>query len=115
MPLYDYRCATCNATTEFFTRSVFDVLEPVCPRCGSREMTRLVSRFAYHKSLQAVHAESGPPPAPGDPSLDYYQDPRNIGRHVEESLAKYDMEVPESVREKIDAAREGVMPKELDL
>jgi hypothetical protein len=76
-------------------------------------MRRLVSPFAYHKSLATVHEESGPPPK--FPTLDYYKDPRNIGRYVEERFKEWGMELPKSVKEQIQAAREGELPKELGL
>lgn len=44
-----------------------------------------------------------------------YQDPRNLGPRVEETLQKYGSKVPQSVRDNIDPAREGELPKELDL
>ena len=65
------------------------------------------------KSLQSIHEQYGPPP--GTPSLDYYQDPRNVGRHVEEAFQKHGVDMPQSVRDSIDSARDGQMPKGLDL
>ncbi len=37
-----------------------------------------------------------------------------IGRRVEESFSRYGMEMPGPVREVIEAAREGQLPKGLD-
>ena len=45
----------------------------------------------------------------------YYRDPRNIGRHVEDSFSRHGVEMPESVRNTIQAAREGDLPKGLDI
>jgi hypothetical protein len=69
-----------------------------------------MSSFAMGKTTQSVHERT--PANPNSP--DYYSDPRNIGRHVEESFQRYGMDVPESVRDTINAAREGEMPKGLD-
>lgn len=113
MPIYEYRCNACKALSSFFTRSISQPPDPVCGSCASRDMARAISSFAYHKTIQQVHEESGPPP--GHPSFDYYKDPRNIGRYVEDTFRKSNMEIPKSVQETIDAAREGTMPKELDL
>lgn len=74
-------------------------------------MQRAISTFAYHRSLQTIHEESGPPPQ--FPNLDYYKDPRNIGRYAEESFMKYGLEMPDAVKESIQAAREGELPKEI--
>ncbi len=115
MPIYEYRCQSCGKMSSFFTKSINDHLEPVCAHCESGDVKRAMSSFAYHKSLKTIHQESGSPPGPGGSSLDYYKDPRNVGRHVEESFQKYGMEMPESVRDNIDAAREGSLPEGLDL
>ena len=115
MPVYEYRCGECGQKSPFFTRSVNALLEPQCPHCESSDMQRAVSSFSYHKSAKTIHDEYGPPPPTGVPSLDYYKDPRNIGRHVEEAFQKYDVEMPASVKDSIDAAREGKLPAGLDL
>ncbi len=115
MPIYEYRCRACERKSSFFTRSINDSLEPVCPHCDSPDMRRAISSFAYHKSLKTIHEESGPPSGIGAPSLDYYKDPRNVGRRVEESFQKYGVEMPQSVRDTIDAARDGDLPAGLDL
>jgi hypothetical protein len=73
----------------------------------------MLSSFAHHRSLSTIHGETGPHAA--DASLDAYKDPRNIGRYVEESFRGMGVEMPNEAREAIDAAREGVVPKELDL
>ena len=113
MPLYDYRCVLCSSISTFFTRSISAQVEPVCRRCGDKEMTRLVSSFAYHRSLQTIHEQSGPPTQSAT-DLDHYKDPRNIGRHLEQRFEQLGMEVPKEVRQEIDSAREGVMPAGLD-
>lgn len=114
MPIYEYRCQACQRTSSFFTRSISSPLEPVCPHCDGSDMTRAVSSFAYHRSFKTIHEDYGPPPEGASP-LDYYKDPRNIGRRVEDSFQKYGVEMPESVRDNIDAAREGKLPEGLDL
>jgi len=112
MPIYEYRCGSCGRVSSFFTRSISARLEPSCAHCQSKDMQRRMSRFALGKTTQSVH-ERYPSPS-GVPPLDYYTDPRNIGRHVEESFQRYGMEMPQSVRDTIDAAREGELPKGMD-
>lgn len=112
MPIYEYRCGDCGRISSFFTRSVNTALEPRCNHCDSRRMQRRVSTFGMVKSTQSVHQRY--PSAAGGPSPDYYSDPRNIGRYVEESFARYGIDMPESVRETINAAREGELPKGLE-
>jgi hypothetical protein len=44
---------------------------------------------------------------------DYYKDPRNIGRWVEKKFQDMGQGLPSQVQEKIQAAREGVLPEPL--
>ena len=115
VPIYEYRCGACGKGSSFFTRSISSSLHPLCSHCDSSDMHRTVSRFAYHKGLKTIQEESGPPPGHGAPSLDYYKDPRNVGRNVEDAFQKYGVEMPEGVRETIDAARDGELPEGPDL
>lgn len=110
MPIYEYRCGSCNQVSSFFTRSINSTLDPVCSHCQSPDMQRRMSSFAMGKTTQSVHERTSANPN----SPDYYSDPRNIGRHVEESFQQYGMDVPQSVRDTINAAREGEIPKGLD-
>lgn len=40
MPIYDYRCIDCNQTSELLIKVN---ATPVCPKCGSENMEKLVS------------------------------------------------------------------------
>ena len=111
MPIYEYRCQQCQAVESVFVRSVSSHTPPSCASCGNGEMARRMSTFAMGKTVAGVH-EANPM---GSGSRDYYSDPRNIGRHVEESFAKHGVDMPDSVRQSIDSARSGEAPKGLDL
>jgi putative FmdB family regulatory protein len=50
MPLLEYRCAACEKTAEFLVLAGDRAVPPVCPTCGSRKMSRLLSTFAAHAS-----------------------------------------------------------------
>jgi hypothetical protein len=47
------------------------------------------------------------------PSDDYYKDPRNIGRWAEKKFQEMGEEMPSQLQEKIQVAREGVLPEPL--
>ncbi len=106
MPVYEYRCNSCQRMSSFLLRSVNSTVDPVCAACGSRDLVRLVSRFAFHKSEQTRLEEAGSPD-----SADYYQDPATIGRWAEEKSREMGFEMPSEIHEMIGQAREGELPK----
>ncbi len=76
MPIYEYRCQSCGAKTSHLVLNLSRPSEPRCDACGSLELTRVFSTFAYHRSegdrLAGVDTGRGT----GD---DYYKDSRNVG------------------------------------
>lgn len=56
MPLYEYRCEACGHRFEMLQRMGASSQGVSCPKCGSLEVTRLVSTFA---SSVSGHASSG--------------------------------------------------------
>jgi len=111
MPIYEFICQNCQKRLSYLVRDISTPFAPKCSSCGNTELSRVVSGFTYHKSLNTVWEESGEPAMhPGD---DYYRDPRNIGRWVEKKFQDMGQEIPSQIQEKIRAAREGVLPEPL--
>ena len=84
MPVYEYRCNGCRRVTSVFVRTISDPKSPACDHCGNADLDRVMSRVAYHRTMDRVWEESGPPAM--DSGDDYYRDPRNIGRWMEQRL-----------------------------
>ena len=49
MPIYEYRCAACGRRTSVFVRSISAEVRASCEHCGSKRLTRLMSKFAVHR------------------------------------------------------------------
>jgi putative FmdB family regulatory protein len=111
MPIYEFVCQDCHGKTSFLVRSISQPRDSKCSFCGSPRLSRVISNFAYHKSLGTVWEESGEPTL--HPSEDYYKDPRNIGRWAEKKFQEMGQEMPAQLKEKIQAAREGELPEPL--
>ena len=47
MPMYEYRCAKCNKTTEIIQKFNDPPLGE-CPECKSNEITKLLSKTSFH-------------------------------------------------------------------
>jgi putative FmdB family regulatory protein len=111
MPIYEFFCSTCHRRISFLSRSVSAPVQPKCSTCGNANLSRVISTFAYHKSLETIHEESGEPAM--FPNPEYYKDPRNIGRWTEKRFQDMGMELPGEVQQQIKAAREGELPGSL--
>ena len=46
MPIYEYRCKTCNSVAEFLVNIGEDVTIS-CPNCGSLEMEKVMSAVSF--------------------------------------------------------------------
>ena len=53
MPIYEYECQGCRRRVSLLVRSLAGHTSPRCPRCGSAELSRLMSRFSTVKSEDA--------------------------------------------------------------
>ena len=111
MPIYEFVCQNCKRRLSFLVRDVSAPFATECSLCGNTNLSRAISSFAYHKSLQTVWEESGEPTM--HPGEGYYKDPRNIGRWAEKKFRDVGQELPSQIQEQIQAAREGVLPAPL--
>lgn len=77
MPIYEYRCAPCRRRVQVLTLRASEVPDPVCDRCGNRDLQRLMSRFAVARSEESrLDALSDPAQLSG---LDE-NDPKSVAR-----------------------------------
>ena len=53
MPIYEYHCHGCRRNVSLLVLRPSASEAPVCPRCGSQALSRLMSRFATVKSEDA--------------------------------------------------------------
>jgi putative FmdB family regulatory protein len=91
MPIYEYRCEPCRRRVQVLTLRASEAPDPVCDRCGNRQLSRLMSRFAVARSEESrLDALSDPAQLSG---LDE-SDPKSVarwmrrmGREVGEDMA----------------------------
>ncbi|MGE0681189.1 MAG: zinc ribbon domain-containing protein [Candidatus Binatia bacterium] len=53
MPIYEYRCNKCKKKVSVLTLRISEAVNAECDRCGSADLSRLMSRFATVKSEEA--------------------------------------------------------------
>src|SRR5512137_1849959 len=63
MPIYEFSCAKCGNLSEVVQR--VGARPPPCPVCGSKRMTRAVSRTAFHLKGGGWYADLYSTPRPG--------------------------------------------------
>jgi putative FmdB family regulatory protein len=77
MPIYEYECAKCHRRTSVLTTRVSEKVDPVCRHCGSRKLSRLMSRFAMPKSEEERMESLADPSNFGDFDEN---DPKSVAR-----------------------------------
>ena len=116
MPIYEFLCKSCKNKASFFVRTYKTPENWVCPACGGTNLERCISKCAYHQGIKDIWEKSGPPSAFAE-NTDYYKDPRNIGRWAENKMKSLGVDLNSEefrgVKDSIEAAREGELPKEL--
>jgi putative FmdB family regulatory protein len=113
MPIYEFQCQGCRHKFSVLVRQLSAPSSISCPSCGAIDIIRLMSTFAYHRSVKTIHEESGEPTL--IPKADFYRDPRNIGRWTEKRFRELGLNIPDEIKKDIQIAREGEPPKlELD-
>lgn len=54
MPVYEFRCKNCSKRFAKLIGMTADSASPVCPKCGSEELERLISRFTRGRSEDEI-------------------------------------------------------------
>lgn len=102
VPIYEYECQGCQRRLSLLIRTFAAAEGPRCPRCGSADLSRLMSRFATVKSEDArLDALSDPSSYGG---LDE-NDPRSVAQFVK----KMGHEMGEDLGDDLDAAMDEAM------
>lgn len=109
MPIYEYACNGCRRKVSIFQRSINTVTAARCPECGSEDLNRLVSRFAFHRSASDVGDDLD-----DDAFLDDVDenDPRSVARWARRMGEKLGEDLPPDFDEQLARMEAGEMPDE---
>ncbi|MBW2057960.1 MAG: hypothetical protein JRJ26_10740 [Deltaproteobacteria bacterium] len=111
MPIYEYRCNDCGKE---FSLLVLNPREPTrvkCEDCGSPNISRLMSRFAYHQT-EASRIDSLDTRKPRDES--FYRDDRNIGLWAKKRAREMGVDLGAGFEETVEKARTGKFLDDFD-
>ena len=103
MPIYEYRCRQCGKKSTYLTLSVKAALEPVCRKCGSRDVVKLVSRVSISRSEESrMESLADPSKLAGVDE----KDPKSLARWMKRMGKEMGDEAGEDFDESIDEAME---------
>ena len=119
MPIYEFACPKCRKIFSFLSKRVNPDRRPVCPKCGSNNLSRQISRFALTRRAAEpaaqVETESDAGPMPD------FDDPRvaRVMAEMERDMEHLDENNPRHMahmmRKMKDLMPPGAAPKELDI
>lgn len=108
MPIYEYACHGCKQFVEIIVRRVTPDYKPVCPECGGKKLTRMISRFQFHLSLQSQIDQL-------DPKYDKMIDASNPDLSFDNLVKRYSLDkpmtTPELRRKMKDKGDPGLIPE----
>ncbi len=113
MPIYEYRCTDCRRRVSIWWRtfSAAEAGDPVCPRCGGTQLSRLVSRVAVLRSEESRLDDMADPSAFGDLDED---DPRSMGRWMRRMSEEAGEPMDGEFSEVIDRLESGESPESIE-
>lgn len=111
MPIYEFRCNRCRSRVSVFQRRIEAPGAAVCEKCGSDDLTRLISRFAVVRGEDAMLE-----------SLDDdamfagvdENDPKSVAAWARKMSAQFGEEMEPEFDEMIDRMEAGESPEDID-
>jgi len=113
MPIYEYRCHGCGRRVSILWRTFSEAETgvPVCPRCGSEDLTRLISRVRVVRSEESRLEDLADPSSLAD--LDE-NDPKSIARWMRRMSRELGEDLGEEFEEVVDRLEAGQSPEEIE-
>jgi putative FmdB family regulatory protein len=109
MPIYDYRCQGCGRRLSLLFQTYAAAEGAACPHCGSRELSRLVTRFAVMRSEDSRLDDLADSDALGDVDE---QDPRSVARWARRMGKEFGEDLGPDYEEMVDRMEAGELPDE---
>lgn len=106
MPIYEFRCGSCKKRQSVFVRSVSSPVAAACEHCGSKKMSRLMSKFAVHRAGGGLD----------DAALDNFDesDPRAMARMARQMAEESGEPMDAEFEHMVSRMEAGEMPDDMD-
>ena len=102
MPLFEYECNQCRKEFQRLLLKRGEEKDLICPKCGGRDLKRLISRVAYHVSEGDRLGAYDPRAPKGDA---FYKDSRNIGLDAKKRAQQMGVDLGTGFEEKLEKLR----------
>jgi len=112
MPIFEYECQQCRAISTFLILKTADAAKVACKGCGSKKMSKIISRVTYHRSESDRLAEFDPRKPQGE---EFYKDSRNIGLWAKKRAKELGTDLGPKFDEIAESARTGKILEKYDL
>ena len=112
MPIYEYECARCQRMMSFLVLKPSEKPMLKCKNCGSEDLNRLLSGFAYHRSEGDRMSEFDTSKPRGE---EFYKDSRNVGLWAKKRAQEMGADLGSDFDEVVDKARTGKILEDYDL
>jgi putative FmdB family regulatory protein len=112
MPLYDYRCQSCQEKVSIrLSYAEYDKAKPKCPLCGSPKLQRAIGRVRIAKSEEARMDALADPSSFGD--LDE-NDPKSMAKFMRKMGSEMGEDLPPEFSEVADRLDAGESPDSIE-
>jgi putative FmdB family regulatory protein len=111
VPIYEYLCEQCGKVSSAIVLRPEDEKETRCAGCGARELTRIPSRFAVHKTEEQRIREFDTGSPRGEA---FYRDSRNVGLWAKKRAREVGADLGSQFDEVVERARSGKILEDYD-
>jgi putative FmdB family regulatory protein len=119
MPIYEFACPQCRVIFNFFSKRIQPEHSPTCPKCGHKNLTKQVTRFASPRGAKepVAHeaADSGEPPMPDMDDPKVMRAMSELERDMEHLDENNPRHLAHMMRKMKNLLPNEAMPKELDV
>jgi putative FmdB family regulatory protein len=113
VPSYDYRCNSCQrrVTLTYKTYKDYDAATPICPRCQSTDLKRIIGRVAVAKS-DSSRLDNMTDDSMMDDLAD--ADPATLGRYMRQMGQEVGEDLGDEFHEVVDRLERGESPDDIE-
>lgn len=104
MPIYEYQCQECHRVSGFLILNLNEPFTPVCPKCGSQALTRVLSRVHVRLSEETRLERLADPSAWAGVDEN---DPKSMARVLKKVTQEMGEETGDEVDQMVEEAMAG--------